>query len=61
MFTKNKDWVDNGTYFAAPFKKLCKSEGIQFYSTMSDTKTALAESAIRFLKKLLYRCMDNYG
>ena len=39
MITKNnrseKNWVDKGTEFAGEFKKLCKAEGIQLYSTMS--------------------------
>ena len=26
-------WVDKGTEFAGEFKKLCKAEGIQVYST----------------------------
>ena len=35
-----KIWVDKGTKFAGQFKKLCKAEGIQIYSTMSETKAA---------------------
>ena len=38
MITKmnrpKKIWVDKGTEFAGEFKKLCKAEGIQIYSTM---------------------------
>ena len=29
-------WVDKGTEFAGEFEKLCKAEGIQIYSTMSE-------------------------
>ena len=59
MFTnKNrttKICVDKGTEEAGEFKKLCKSERIQFYSTMSETKAAFAEGTIRSLKNILYR------
>ena len=38
MITKKnrpkKIWADKGTEFAGEFKKLCKAEGIQIYSTM---------------------------
>ena len=54
-----KIWVDKGTEFAGEFKKLCKAEGIQTYSTMSKTKAAFAERTIRSLKKILYRYMEN--
>ena len=48
-----KFWVDKGTEFAGDFEKLCKAEGILIYSTMSETKAALAERAIRSLKNTL--------
>ena len=53
--------VDKGTEFAGDFKKLCKAEGIQIYSTMSETKAAFAERTIRSLKNLLYRYMEDNG
>ena len=43
-------WVDKETEFAGALKKFCAAEGIQVYSTMSETKAALAERAIRSLK-----------
>ena len=43
------------------FKKLCKAEGIQVYSTMSETKAAFAERTIRSLKNILYRYMEDNG
>ena len=52
-----KSWVDKGTEFAGEFKKLCKAEGIQIYSTMSETKAAFAERTMRSLKNILYRYM----
>ena len=56
-----KIWVDNGTDFAGAFKKFCAAEGIQIYSTMSEIKAAFAERAIRSLKNILYRYMENCG
>ena len=65
MITKKnrpkKIWVDKGTEFAAEFKSLCKAEGIQVYSTMSETKAAFAERSIRSLKNILYRYMEDNG
>ena len=34
-------WVDKGAEFVGAFKKFCAAEGIQVYSTMSETKAAL--------------------
>ena len=57
MITKRnrpkKIWVDKGTEFAGAFKKFCAAEGIQIYSTMSETKAAFAERTIRSLKNIL--------
>ena len=53
--------VDKGTEIAGEFRKLCKSQGIQIYSTMSETKAAFAERTIRSLKKILYRYMEDNG
>ena len=65
MITKKnrpkKVWVDKGTEFAGVFKKPCKAEGIQIYSTMSETNAAYAERTTRSLKKLLYRYMEDNG
>ena len=44
-----KIWVDKGRESAADFKKLCQVEGIQTYSTMSETKAAFAERTVRSL------------
>ena len=63
MITKKilpkKNWVDKGTAFAGEFKKLCKAEGIQIYSTMSNTKAAFAERTLRSLKNTLYRYLES--
>ena len=65
MITKKnrpkKIWVNKETEFAGEFKKLCKAEGIQIYSTMSETKAAFAERTIRSLKNILYRYMEDNG
>ena len=53
--------VDQGTEFAGEFKKFCSAEGIEFYSTMGETKAAFGERTIRSLKNLLYRYMEDYG
>ena len=65
MITKRnrprKIWVDKGTEFAGECRELCKAEGIQIYSTMSETKAAFAERTLRSLKKILYRYMEDNG
>ena len=65
MITKKnrpkKIWVDQGTEFAGEFKNFCSAEGIEIYSTMSETKAAFAERTIRSLKNILYRYMEDYG
>ena len=65
MITKKnhpiKTWVDKGTEIAGVFKNICKTEGIQIYSTMSETKAAFAERTIRSLKNILYRYMEENG
>lgn len=54
-----KVWTDQGTEFEGDFGKLCKNLGIHRYHSFSDTKAAYAERAIRSLKNLLYRYMEN--
>ena len=53
-------WVDKGTNFAGEFEKLCKVEGIQICSTMSETNVAFAERTIRSLEQILYRYMEYF-
>ena len=61
MITKKnrpmKIWVDQGTEFAGDFKNFYSAEGIEIYSTMSETKAAFAERTIRSLRNILYRYM----
>ena len=65
MITKKnrpkKIWVDKGTEVAGAFKKFCTAEGIQVYSTMSETEAAFAERTIRSFKNTLYRYMEDFG
>ena len=65
MITKRnrpkKIWVDKRTEIAGAFEKFCAAEGIQVYSTMSETKAAFAERTIRSLKNILYRYMEVLG
>ena len=65
MITKKnrpkKIWIDKGTEFAGAFRKFCAAEGIQLYSTMSETKAAFAERTIRSLKNILYCYMEDLG
>ena len=64
MITKKnrpkKVWVDKGSEFARAFKKICTAEGIQVYSTRSETKAAFAERTLRSLKNILYRYMEDH-
>ena len=56
-----KIWVYQGSEFAGEFKKICSAEGIETYSTMSETKAAVAERITRSLKNILYRFLEDYG
>ena len=64
MITKKnrtkQNWVDQGTDFAGEFKIFCSAEGIEFHSTMSETKGAFAERTIRSPKIIFYRYMEDY-
>ena len=40
--------VDKGTELPGKFIKLWKAEGIKNYSTMNETKAAIAERKVRF-------------
>ena len=55
-----KIWIDQGTEFAGEFKNFCSAEGIEIYSTMSETTAAFAERTIRSLKNILYRYTEDY-
>ena len=65
MLRKNnipqKVWVDQGTEFGGEFRKFCGEKKIKIYSTRSETKAAVAERAIRSLKNIIYRFMEENG
>lgn len=52
-------WTDEGKEFLGCFKTLCNDLGIVKYNTHSSKKAAYAERAIRSLKNILYRYMEN--
>ena len=56
-----KMWVDERIEFAGGFRKLWKAEGIEIYSTVSETEAAFAERTVRSLKNILYHYMEDYG
>ena len=56
-----KNWVDKGTELAGEFKKLCKADVIQNYSTISETTAAFGERKIQSLKNIIYRYMVDNG
>ena len=56
-----KVWFDKGTEFAGAYKKFCAAEGLEVYSTMSETKAAFAKRTIRSLKNILCRYIEDYG
>ena len=53
--------VDKAIDSIGEYKKVCKREGAQIFSKMSETKAAFAEGATRFLRKILYCYMEEYG
>ena len=56
-----KLWVDAGTEFGGEFRKFCENNGIHIYHTQSETKSCMAERAIRSLKAILYKYMSDRG
>ena len=49
--TKNK-WGDEETVIDEGLIKLCKTEGIQVYTTVSESKAAITERTLRSLEKI---------
>ena len=46
------------TGFAGEFKKLCRAEGKDIYTTMRENKAVFAEQTARPLKSFFYRYME---
>ena len=53
--------TDQGTEFLGAFKKFCRDKGIEHFYTRSESKSALAERAIRTIKSKLYRYFTHKG
>lgn len=53
-----KLWVDRGKEFMGDFKNFCEDVGIKIYHTHSETKACHAERAIRSLKTIIYRYLE---
>lgn len=58
MVHPRKLWVDRGKEFLGAFKQYCEDIGTKIYHTHSETKAAYAERAIRSLKNLIYRYLE---
>ena len=56
-----KVWVDQETEFSGEFRKFCTDKKIKIYSSRSQTKAAVTERAIKSLKKIIYRYMEEDG
>ena len=54
-----KVWSDKGTEFKGAFKRLCDQEGIETYTTQSETKSAFAERNIRSRKNIIYKHLEH--
>ena len=52
--------VDQGTEFSE-FRKFCTDKKIKIYSTRSEPKAPVAERAIKSLKNIIYRYMEENG
>ena len=53
-----KLWVDRGKEFFGDFRDFCQDVGIHIYHTFSETKACFAERAIRSLKSLIYKYLE---
>lgn len=61
-FTQPKRiWTDQGKEFEGDFKSFCKIIDVKIYHTHSETKAAYAERAIRSLKNIIYRFIEDTG
>ena len=51
-------WTDEGKEFEGAFRKECDSRSKSIYHTFSDTTAAFVERAIRSLKSMIYRHLE---
>ena len=59
-YLPEKNWADQGRDFAGDFAQFCNKNGIQIYSTRSETKSAVAERYIRTLKSIIFRYLHEH-
>ena len=59
-FSPGKIWADQGREFAGDFAQFRNKNGIQIYSTRSETKSALPERSIRTLKSIIFRYLHEH-
>ena len=55
---RKKLWLDQGKEFFEDMANFCEDVGIKYYHTYSETKVAFGERAIRTLKNLIYRYLE---
>ena len=53
-----KLWLDQGKEFFEDMANFCEHVGVKYYHTYSETNVAFRERAIRILKKLTYRYLE---
>ena len=53
-----KLWLDQGKEFFGDMANFCEDVGVKYYHTYSETKVAFGERAIRTLKVLIYRYLE---
>ena len=56
-----KIWDDKGREFAGEFTSFCKAEGMQIYTTLSETKALFTERTKWSTKNRLYRYVEDSG
>ena len=54
-------WIDRGKEFFGDFRSFCEDAGINVYHTFSETKASFAERAIRSLKTIIYKHLEESG
>ena len=51
-------WLDQGKEFFRDMANFCEDVGVMYYHTYSETEVAFGESALRTLKNLIYRYLE---
>ena len=53
-----KIWLDQGKEFFGDMANFCEDVGVRYYHTYSETKVTFGERAMRTLKNLIYRYLE---